>query len=168
MTALKGARALPNFPVGGYAGAGVVNCAWGLYTLAANPTANDTIDFCKIPAGATVIGGWLRGEDIDTGTEALDIDIGWTANGGSGTGATADPDGFGNFGTLDGDAVSQMKPEASILYPLNGVLKNGPVYFDAETLIQGVVNTAANAGGTGVLWVEVFYLLGDSTTSAQT
>lgn len=159
MATLTADRAKTTFPVSKYAGAGVVQAAWGSYTLAANPTAADVIQFCRIPAGATVIGGEFRGEDIDTGTEALDIDIGWPANGGTGVGATADPDGFGNFGVLDGDVISQIKPEVSIYYPLNGTLKSGPVSFDAETIIQGVVNVAANAGGTGVLWVVVYFVV---------
>jgi hypothetical protein len=158
MATLTAARAAAGFPVGGFAGAGVLNVAYGSYTLAANPTIADVIKFCKIPAGATVIGGWLRGEDIDTGTETLDIDIGWPANGGTGVGATADPDGFGNFGVITGDAVTELKPEASIFLPLNGTLKAGPVSFDAETTIQGVVNAAAAAGGTGVLWLTVLYV----------
>jgi hypothetical protein len=158
MATLTAARAAANFPVGGFAGAGVLNVAYGSYTLAANPTAADIIKFCKVPAGATVIGGWLRGEDIDTGTETLDIDIGWAANGGTGVGATADPDGFGNFGVVTGDVVTELKPEVSVFLPLNGTLKSGPVSFDAETSIQGVVNVAANAGGTGVLWLTVLYV----------
>jgi len=149
MATLTGARAAANFPVSSYAGGGVLQCAYGSYTLAANPTAADIIQFCKVPAGAVVVGGNFRGEDIDTGTEALDIDIGWTA----------DPDGFGNFGVLTGDVTTDSKPEVSILYPLNGTLKSGPVTFTAETTIIGTVNVAANAGGTGVLWVTVFYVV---------
>lgn len=167
MASLKAARSLSKFPVGGMAGGAILHSAWGLYNLAANPSAADTIDFCRIPAGATVVGGYLRGADVDTGTETLDVDIGWTANGGTGLGATADPDGFGNFGVITGDVVTELKPEVSIYMPLNGVLKNGPVYFDRETLIQGVVNAVAQAGGTGVLWLRVDYLFQDTTTSAQ-
>jgi hypothetical protein len=159
MATLTAARAASTFPVSAFAGAGVLQAAYGTYTLAANPSAADIVQFCRLPAGATVIGGYLRGEDIDTGTEALDIDIGWPANGGTGVGATADPDGFGNFGVITGDAVTEWKPEASIFMPLNGTLKSGPVSFDAETIIQGVVNAPANAGGTGVLWVVVFYVV---------
>jgi len=159
MATLTAARAASTFPVGGFAGAGVLNVAYGTYTLAANPTIADVIQFCKLPAGAVVIGGFLRGDDIDTGTETLDIDIGWAANGGSGVGATADPDGFGNFGVITGDVVTELKPEVSIFLPLNGTLKSGPVSFDAETMVQGVVNAAAAAGGTGVLWLQVWYLL---------
>lgn len=149
MATLTAARAAANFPVSSYAGGGVLQAAYGSYTLTANPTAADIIQFCKVPAGAVVLGGHFRGEDIDTGTEALDIDIGWTA----------DTDGFGNFGVLTGDVSTDVKPEVSILYPLNGTLKSGPVTFTAETTIIGTVNVAANAGGTGVLWVTVFYVV---------
>lgn len=159
MATLTAARAAAAFPVGGFAGAGVVNAAWGKYTLAANPTAADIAQMCKLPAGATVIGGWVRGEDIDTGTAALDFDIGWAANGGSGVGATADPDGFGNFGVLNGTAVTNYLPEGGIMVPLNGTLNVGPVSFDAETMIQIVFNVAANAGGTGTLTVVVLYVM---------
>lgn len=149
MATLTAARAAANFPVSSYSGGGVLQAAYGSYTLTANPTAADIIQFCKVPAGAVVLGGHFRGEDIDTGTEALDIDIGWTA----------DTDGFGNFGVLTGDVSTDFKPEVSILYPLNGTLKSGPVTFTAETTIIGTVNVAANAGGTGVLWVTVFYVV---------
>lgn len=159
MTTLTAARAATTFPVSKYSAAGVLQAAYGSYTLAANPTAADIIQFCRLPAGAVVLGGELRGEDIDTGTEALDIDIGWPANGGTGVGATADPDGFGNFGVITGGAVTEWKPEVSIFMPLNGTLKSGPVTFDAETIIQGVVNAAANAGGTGVLWLVIWFVV---------
>jgi hypothetical protein len=168
MASLKAARSLSKFPIGGMAGGAIKHTAWGLYTFAANPTAADTVDLFRLPAGALAIGGWMRGVDLDTGTDALDIDIGWTANGGSGVGATADPDGFGNFGVVAGTAVTNFKPEASILFPLNGTLKSGPIYFDKETLVQAVVNVTANAGGTGIFWVSLDYLFQDPTTSAQT
>jgi hypothetical protein len=151
-------RATAGFPATLFAGAGVVNAAWGSFTLTANPTAADIFFACKIPAGATVIGGWLRGTDIDTGTAALDIDVGWAANGGSGVGATADPDGFGNFGVLNGTAVTNYLPESGFLIPLHGTLATGPISFDAETSIQAVFNAPANAGGTGTLTLIVLYL----------
>ena len=105
-----------------------------------------------------MIGGYFRGEDIDTGTETLDIDIGWAANGVE----AADTDGFGNFGVLTGDVTTDVKPEVSILYPLNNTLKSGPVSFSAKTKIQGLVNAVAAAGGTGALWVVLFYVATDT------
>ena len=155
MATLTATRAASTFPVYQGTGSGNLSVAYGSYTLTANPTAADIIKLCKVPAGAVVLGGWIRGEDIDTGTEALDIDIGWAANGAE----AADPDGFGNLGVWTGDATTDVKPEVSILYPLNGVLKSGPVTFTRETTIQAVVNVAANAGGTGVIWVTVLYVV---------
>lgn len=156
MATLTATRARANFPVAGHGFGGAVKVAWGAYTLAANPTAADIIEFCRLPAYATVIGGWLMGPDIDTGTEAFDIDIGWAANGTD----AADPDGFGNFGVLSGDVITELKPVAGIYNPLQGVLLvDGPKTFSAETVIQGVVNAAANAGGTGTLSLVVLYTL---------
>ena len=153
MATLIADRAKASFPVSKFSGAGILSVAYGAYTLAANPTAADIVQFCRLPAGAVVLGGYLRGEDIDSGTETLDIDIGWAANGVE----AADPDGFGNFGVITGDVITEWKTEVSIFMPLNGVLKSGPVTFTNETIIQGVVNAAAQAGGTGVIWLQVWY-----------
>lgn len=167
MATLTAARAATTFPVAApAAGAGVLCTAYGTYTLTANPSAADVLQACRIPAGATVIGGWLRGEDIDSGTAALDIDIGWTANGGTGVGATANPDGFGNFGVLNGTAVTNYLPEGGFLIPLHGTLATGPKTFDAETLIQAVFNAPANAGGTGTLTVVVLYIFNPGATAS--
>jgi hypothetical protein len=101
-----------------------------------------------------VVGGWLMGDDIDTGTEALDIDIGWEANGVD----AADPDGFGNMGVLNGATVTNVIPVAGIFRLLQGVLlADGPKTFNAETIISGLVNAPANAGGVGTLTLVVLY-----------
>lgn len=157
MATLTGSRAVATFPVpGAMVPAGALQVAWGVYTLAANPSQNDVIEFCRVPKGATVIGGFLQGADIDTGTEAFDLDIGWAANGTD----VADTDGFGNFGVMDGDAVSQFRPVAGIYYPFVNIIQDsGFKTFAAETKIIGTVNAAANAGGTGLLKVVVFYVM---------
>ena len=156
MATLTAARAAANFPVAGHGFGGALKVAWGTYTLAANPTAADIIRFCRVPAYATVIGGVFYGADIDTGTETLDIDIGWEDNGTD----AADPDGFGNFGVLSGDVITELIPIAGIWRPLQGVLLTaGPKTFAAETIISGTVVAAAAAGGTGVLSLNVYYTL---------
>ena len=91
-------------------------------TIAINPVAADTYEFGKVPAGATVIGGWLMAPDLDTNaTETLDMDIGWKAT----ADEAADPDGFGNLGVLVGDALVEYKPVAGImilvLVPMKGL-----------------------------------------------
>lgn len=156
MATLTGSKAAASAPTPGLpVPAGVLGVAWGTYTLAANPTAADVIEFCKVPAGATVIGGFVQAADIDTGTEAFDMDIGWAANGTD----AADTDGFGNFGVMDGDAVAQFRPVAGIYYPFVNIIQDaGYKTFAAETKIIGTVNVAANAGGTGLIKVVVFYV----------
>lgn len=143
-----------NTPIYKPMGKGILAVAKGTYDFLVNPTANDVIRFCKVPRGCEVIGGWIAGADLDTGTEALDIDFGWEANGTD----VADTDGFGNMGVLDGDTVSQIIPVAGIWRPLQGVLlTSGFVSFAGETWMSGLVNVAANAGGTGKLSMMVLY-----------
>jgi hypothetical protein len=153
MVTITGTRAAAEFPVYQTLGVGQLAAAYGSYALAANPSAADILQLCRLPAGAVVLGGWLRAQDIDTGTAALDIDVGWAANGAE----AADPDGFGNFGVLSGAAVANYLPEGGILLPLHGVLASGPVSFSRETVVQCVFNAPANAGGTGVVTVVVLY-----------
>jgi hypothetical protein len=155
MATLTSTRAASTFPVAAPIGGGVMCVAYGSYTLAANPTAADIIQFCRVPAGATVIGGYLQGADIDTGTEELNFDLGWAANGAE----VADPDGFGNFDVITGD-VSVHMAVAGIYLPFQGVLiTTGPQAFTRETIIQGVVNVDAATGGTGILTCVVFYVM---------
>jgi hypothetical protein len=130
--------------------------AYGMIDIAANPADGDIYELVRLPAGATVVGGYLQAVDLDTGTEALDMDIGWAANGVD----AADPDGFGNLGVLTGDAVTGIKPEAGIYYPLGGVLFSaGPKSFTNETIVQVEANAAANAGGTGKMWIVINYVM---------
>ncbi len=155
MATLTATRAAATFPVAAPVGAGVLCAAYGSYTLAANPTAADIIQFCRVPAGATVIGGYLQGADIDTGTEEFNFDLGWAANGAE----SADPDGFGNFDVITGD-VSVHMAVAGIYLPFQGVLiTTGPQLFTRETIIQGVVNVDAATGGTGILTCVVHYVM---------
>lgn len=155
MATLYGHRGADSFPVPQAVGGGILNVHWSTYTFLVNPTANDVIRFLTLPARSTVLGGWLYGADLDTGTDALDIDIGWAANGVE----AADSDGFGNMAVLNGAAITNIKPEVGIWRPLGGVLfTTGPQFFTAETKIQGLVNAAANAGGTGKLTLQVNYV----------
>ncbi len=152
MATLTAARAASTFPVAGASQAGDVKVAWGTYQLAANPTIADIIQMCRVPAGATVIDGRIYGSDIDTGTETLDMDFGWQANGDE----VADPDGFGNFGILSGDAIDGN--EVGIDRKLGGVLLSaGPKTFTRETILAFTVNAAAAAGGTGRITAIVYY-----------
>lgn len=156
MATLTGPKAASTAPVPGLPiPNGVSGIAWGYYTFATAASSADIVDICKVPAGATVILGFLQAGDIDTGTEALDIDVGWRAN----ATEVADPDGFGNFGVLSGDVVAELKPVAGIWNPLTNVLQDsGFKTFTAETTISVTITAAANAGGTGTIKVVLFYV----------
>lgn len=156
MATLTGPKAASTAPVPGLpVPASQPGIAWGYYNFATAASAADVVNICKVPAGATVILGFVQGADIDTGTESFDIDVGWAANGTD----AADPDGFGNFGVLSGDVVAELKTVAGIWNPLGNVLQDSAFKtFAAETTITVTVTGAANAGGTGYIKVVLFYV----------
>ncbi len=133
---------------------GAVMAAYGTYAAAANVEDGDIFELCKVPKNCVVIGGRLYAGDLDTGTEALDMDLGWAGNGED----AADVDGFGNFGVWSGD-VDGTKPEVGNSFPFGGVLMTaGPKAFAAETTIQVEANVAANTWANGTISCVVYYI----------
>ena len=151
---LTATRAVATFPTFKGSGAGILCAAYGSYAIAANVEANDIFEMCKVPAGAVVLDGFVRADDMDTGAEALDMDVGWAANGTD----AADADGFGNLGVWTADAVTNVRPEVHIYYQFGGVLKDGPVTFARETTIQVTAVAAATTFAAGDLTVVVYYV----------
>lgn len=144
------------FPVYGSGMAGTVKVAYGTYDIAAVVEAGDIFEMCRIPAGATVIGGWFTGDDIDTGTETLELDVGWAANGVE----SLDADGFGDLGVITGDAITDLKAAASIYYPLQKtIFTDGPKSFSAETVIQITAVAASHGGHTGTISLVILYTM---------
>jgi hypothetical protein len=149
---LTGTRGGTAFPVAGHGSGGNLKAWHGGYSIPAAVEDGDIFELFRVPAGAVILGGWLQADDMDTGIEALDMDLGWAANGVD----SADPDGFGNFGTWTGDAVTDIKPETGIYMPLGGVLFTaGPKLFTVETLIQLEANTAATTFAAGQVYVTM-------------
>ena len=158
---LTATRAAPGFPRAAHGG-GILNCAYGTITVSANVEDGDIFEMCLLPAGATVVGGWFYCDDLDTGAEALDMNVGWAANGGSGTYDSSNPTGFGNLGTLTGDpfAAGNVAVTAGLIYPFGGVLGNGDLpTFTEPTTIQVEANTAATTLTAGNLSVVVYYVV---------
>ncbi len=154
MATVSASRASALLPVFKGQGGATLCVAWGTYTHATNLAATTIIEYCRVPAGAVVVGGYWSATDLDTNnTEEIDIDIGWAANGSD----VADPDGFGNLDVLTGDASVHM-PVAGMWIPLQGVLRaTGPVTFARETVLQAVVNVDAATGGTGQSTLVAYY-----------
>jgi hypothetical protein len=162
MANFTAARAADSFPVFQPTGAGIVCAAYGTFPVAVNPTIADIGQMCKLPAGAVVLGGHLYAADLDTGTETLDIDVGWLANGGSGTYDSTDADGLGNFGVVSGDAFASgnVSNVTGVNYPLNGLLATGVLpSFTAETIITVTFVAAAATFAAGSVSVVVFYVV---------
>lgn len=148
-----------------------VKAAFGKYTYAAAPSANDLANMFKLPKNCLVLWGFMATDDIDTGTEALEIDVGFTANGGgAATLTTADgttwtnnnsgsasATAFIDSGVLTGDTVTDLMAGMN-WRPFQGV-KTGPMFFSEETVCQAKITAAANSGGTGTVYVVAFYVV---------
>lgn len=164
MTIFTGNNALKGFPVAGVGDGGSLKVAFGTIDVAANPIAADIYEMCRLPAGATIVGGFFRGDDLDVNaTETLNMDLGWAANGGTGTYDGADPDGLGDLDVLTGDAFAtgNVANVVSYNYPLNGLLNAGEFpTFTRETVIQLVANVTAATFAAGTLSVVIFYTMG--------
>lgn len=155
-TTFVATRGKSTFPAAAAGPAMNLKVATGTIEITANPTAGDIYEMCRLPRGAVVVGGHLMADDLDTGIESLDMDIGWKAT----SDEVTDTDGFGNLGLLSGDAVTDIKPEVSLFYPLGGVLRTaGPKLFTQEAVVQVYCNTTAATGGTGTMTVVVYYFI---------
>jgi hypothetical protein len=154
MATTTGARAASTFPAM-TGGAGRLLVAWGYHAFTAEQAAADVFEVCKIPAGATVLGGWLRCEDMDSNaTETIDMDVGYAANGD----VVADPDAFGNFGVLTGDAIAELLPEGGQLLPLHGALRDAPITLNRDTTVTVTFTDDAATFAAGTVSVVVFYV----------
>lgn len=134
---------------------GDLRVAWGTREIATALTSGDTVTFFELPAGATVVGGTLYGDDLDTGIETLEIDVGDASS------ATR----FLNSGVITGDAVTGTKPEAGIKVDLFGTLKDGPYTYTTATNIIGTITAPAASGGTGTLSLVIYYTFNDARVS---
>lgn len=158
-------RAQTNFNAMAAGMAASVLVATGTYVVPASDLleAGDVIKMCKIPKGAVVFDGWLIAQDLDTGTEALDIDLGWSGsydqNGVADSVVSADEDGFGNFGVWTGDAITDFRPEVATRFPFGNILFAGPKLFASNVDLQLDVNAAANATGTGSISIYALYFM---------
>lgn len=147
-------RAAAGFPVYKPMGSGLLCVAWGTYTHASNLTAGTTIEYCRVPKGARIVGGYWCTTEIDAhDTEELDIDIGYAANGVD----AADTDAFGNLGVLNSDAYPTLAGPGLWVPFQNRLLTEGPVLLSAETVLVGYVNVDAATTGTGQSTMVAYY-----------
>jgi hypothetical protein len=153
MATTTGTRAATGFPVFSPNGSGYVCAAYGSIAISANVADGDIFKLCKLPAKAVVIGGGFWATDMDTGTEALDLDVGWAANGAE----DADADGFCNSGVLSGDAITDLVAAGINYRPFP--MAAGPLTFTKTTTVQAEANAAAATFASGTIFVVVYYVV---------
>ena len=163
MATLTADRAADTFPVFKPSGSGNLGVAYGTYALTADPAPADIIEMCRVPAGAVIVGGHVYAADLDTNAnETFDIDVGWLANGGTGTYDAADDDGLGNFGVITGDAFAtgNISNVTGVNLPLAGLLVTGvlPAFTKETTLAITVVDDTATFTA-GSISLVVFYVV---------
>ncbi len=125
---------------------------YGEYTFTANASDGDVVKMFKIPVGFVPLFGWLMGDDLDTGTEELDMDVG----------ITGDATKFLNGGLITGDTIANEKITVGIKMPLQEDLMLAPAAaFTSETDCILTINTNAAAGGTGTIKVILCGLIND-------
>ncbi len=160
---LTGARAARTFPAQGAGLTAALVACWGHYAPAANVEDGDIFEMCKTPdagAGFLLLGGWLASSDLDTGTEALDMDLGWAANGTASAATMVTPwgqsftdsgnsgsaTGLINAGVWSGDAVTDIMAAGTNYRP---IILHTPLWFAKPTIIQVEANVAANSWANG-------------------
>lgn len=137
------------------------------YEIAADVEDGDIFELGKLPANCLVCGGWIAVDDIDTGTEAIDIDVGWAAAGASETytdsqtgvtytnsGASASAAGLCNTGVLSGDGSTEVYAAGKTF---RWMVLPDPLYFSAETMVQLEANAAAGTFAAGTFGVYLIY-----------
>lgn len=170
MAQLRATRAALKRPSSSSGWAQNIQRAWGSYEHAVSPAAGDTVIFVKLPKGALIVGGAVKGDKLDStgsGSSLASINIGLDA-------AVTTPDGTSvstsstsncllaalNLGP-DAAAVTGYKPEANVRnVPLGGLLlTHGPLLTSAECHAYVTWTASALAFTTGTMILEVDYYM---------
>lgn len=171
MTTFTSARAAAGIQPYKAHGDGFLQAAYGTYEITINPVIGDLYKMCKLPAGAVVIGGFFYMDDIDTNaSETIDLDVGWPANGGSGTYDSADADGLGNLGVMPGDASTLPNIANAtgnqIILPSPHFGNGDLPFFTKETTIQIEAIAVAATFAAGAVSVVILYVVDEDLVVA--
>lgn len=123
---------------------GRIRVSYDSYSCSAVLALNDVIKLGKLPAGARVVGFWLKSADLGT---AGKLDLGWEANGVD----AVDVDGF--LAAVDVNAAAVTKDQSSQAN-MPGLGKK----FGAETQIIVTANEATTAT-SGTIEVCIQYVI---------
>ncbi len=147
--------------------------AWGVITVSTSSVTGDVFQMVKLPKGAVVIGGALKGDKLDSATSgsgALAINIGFDKAvqllyTGTSVSSASTSNALASAWTLGGSgdtaAVTGYKPDAGVRnIPLGSLLlTDGPMLTTDETMVSVIVTATATAVVTGELILEVDYYM---------
>lgn len=131
----KRKQGIPQLMAQGVAGGGV-KVAYDKYTAAGAMILNDVVKMGKLPAGARVVGYWLKSDDLGT---VGALDLGWAASSDGVEAAQAQ----GFLGAVDVKTAAVTADHATQADKL-GLGK----VFASEVDIQVKVQTATDAAGS--------------------
>src|SRR5262245_15857641 len=147
---------------------------WGAIAITAKPSQNDVFQMLRLPKGALVYGGRLRGDKIDSsasGSASLQVNIGFdkavVIQGGTNAGVTVTASSTSNALAStwslgpDAAAVTGYKPDADVRnLPLGSLLlTDGPLLTTDETVVSVTIVTSCLALTTGDMILEVDYYM---------
>jgi hypothetical protein len=156
-------------PIGATAGLSKTVKVWyNKYEIAAQVEDGDIFELGYLPKGCMVMASVFVCDDIDTGTEALDMDLGWAANGGgsatytdtatgityTNSGASASAAGLSNAGVLTGDGIAELHTGNQRIQ-----FYAEPLFFSEKTKVQIEANAAANAFAAGTAAAYILYYM---------
>jgi hypothetical protein len=124
-----------------------------------------------LPGHVLVIGAELIADDLDTGTEAIELDFGWAANGAEQTDGYTDPagptytnagyqasqTGFVDSGVLTGDANTSIGLAAGLNWRRPFFPK--PLYFKRATDVVMHVEAIADTQAAGDATLYLYYII---------
>ena len=151
-----------------------IHVATGAIELTTALAATDIITLCRVPKGAVIVGGRLRGDKLASGataaseslTIAIGIDQAATLWDGTAVGSGSMVNALMSTQILSGIAVGTIKPETGYDMPLGGLLiTSAPFLVGADANVNVVIQASAGAGSfiSGSLNIEVEYYMGQHT-----
>ncbi len=173
MATVRATRGGVGFPTQAAGWSGAQQRVWGTYEVGVTPAAADIIIMCKLPKGAMIIGGAVKGDKLESagsGSGLASVNIGLDAAVVTPDGTTVTAASTSNclLAALvlgpDTAAVTGYKPEAAVRnVPLGGLLlTHGPLRTTVEPTNVTVTFTASIlALTTGTLMVEVDYYMAE-------
>lgn len=129
-----------NVPAASHGLSGNVKTAYASVSCTAAPSTSDTLNFFYLPAGARVVGGWLKASDMDTnGSPTLTLNIGDS----------------GDADRLFAASTVGQAGTASNTFAATGILYQ----YASKTLITGVANANAATGAAGTVELCLHYVV---------